>query len=181
VYQKHLAELLEVVKGEGEYAEKLKSKFGPPTLPTMPAGPASGLNVQTLSASATRCTSGLAILEFPKTLEGLPCVTVNRGESNVPAPGFSFTVDKPVTVYLAVHDRGDAGLPAGWEKTDLRIKWRPGQGAALTDTLYRKDFPAGKVEVPGHAGKSAQYFGIPNMAIVRGREGEAVKVTVAAD
>jgi hypothetical protein len=180
VYQKHLAELLEIVKGQGEYAEKLKSKFGPPALPIMPAGPASGLKVQTLSASAARCSGSLAILEFPKTLEGLPCVTVGRGETNVPAPGYTFTVDKPVTVFLAVHDRGDAGLPAGWEKTDLRIKWQPGQGAAHTDTLYRKDFPAGKVEVPGHQGRAGRYFGIPNMAIVRGREGEAVNVTLPA-
>ncbi|MBE3097976.1 MAG: FAD-dependent oxidoreductase [Planctomycetes bacterium] len=181
VYQKHLAELLEIVKGQGEYAEKLKSKFGPLTLPVMPAGPASGMSVQTLGASATRCSGSLTILESPKTLEGLPCVTVGRGETNVPAPGYTFTVDKPVTVFLAVHDRGNAGLPAGWEKTDLKIRWQPGQGAAHTDTLYRKDFPAGKVDVPGHVGQSAPYFGIPNMAIVRGREGETVKVTVAVE
>jgi len=150
-------------------------------MPTPPAGAAEDLQVQTLSASAMRCSTSLPITEFPKTLEGLPCVTVARGDSGAPAPGFAFTVDKPVTVYLAVHDRGDAGLPAGWENTDMRIRWKVGGGGTNTDTVYRKDFPAGKVEIPGHQGKAGQYFGIPNMAIVGGKDGAAVKVSTAAN
>jgi len=173
VYQKHLEELLKVVKGEGEYAELLKSKFGPVTLPGGPpkaAGVAEDLQVQTLSATAKRCSTSLEIVEFPKTLEGLPCVTIARGETGAPAPGFAFAIDKPATVYLAVHDRGEANLPAGWEKTDMRVRWTAGARTAYTDTIYRKDFPAGKVEVPGHQGKGGNYYGIPNMAIVGGKD-----------
>ena len=178
VYQKHLEELLKAVKGEGEYAELLKSKFA---AMVMPAGVAEDLQVQTLSASAMRCSTSLPITEFPKTLEGLPCVTVARGESGVPAPGFAFTVDKPVTVFLAVHDRGDAKLPADWKASDHRICWKVGSGGTNTDTIYNKDFPAGKVEIPGHQGKSGPYFGIPNMAIVAGKDGAAVKVSTAGN
>jgi hypothetical protein len=181
VYEKHLEELLKVVKGEGEYAEKLKSKFGPLVAPTAAAGVAEDLQVQPLSASAKRCSTSLPIVEFPKTLEGLPCVTAARGASGAPAPGFAFTVDEPVTVYLAVHDRGEAGLPAGWKKTDMRICWKASGVKTYTDTIYRKDFPAGKVEVPGHLGKSGPYYGIPNMAIVAGKDGAAVKVTTAGN
>jgi hypothetical protein len=184
VYQKHLEELLKVVKGEGEYAELLKSKFGPVTLPAGPpkaAGVAEDLQVQTLSTSAKRCSTSLDIIEFSKTLEGLPCVTIARGETGAPAPGFAFAVDKPVTVFLAVHDRGEANLPAGWEKTDMRVRWKVGGGGIATDTIYSKDFPAGKVEVPGHQGKAGQYFGIPNMAIVAGKDGATVKVTTAGN
>jgi hypothetical protein len=181
VYQNHLDELLKVVRGEGDYAEKLKSKFGPPVLPEAAPGVAEDLQVQTLGALAKRCSTSLPIVEFPKMLEGLPCVTIARGETGAPAPGFAFTVDKPVTVYLAVHDRGDAGLPVGWEKTDMRICWTAGGGGTYTDTIYNKDFPAGKVEVPGHQGKAGPYYGIPNMAIVSGKDGATVKVTTAAN
>jgi hypothetical protein len=111
----------------------------------------------------------------------MPCVTIARGENGAPAPGFAFAIDKPATVYLSVHERGDAGLPAGWEKTDLRLRWTAGGNATLADTIYRKDFPAGKVEVPGHQGKAGNYYGIPNMAIVAGTGGAAVKVTTAGN
>jgi hypothetical protein len=84
-------------------------------------------------------------------------------------------IDKPATVYIAVHQRGDAGLPAGWEKTDKKMTWTPGKGAQ-PDVFYRKDFQAGKVEIPGHAGKDGGNFGAPHLAVIGSKD---VKVTEA--
>jgi hypothetical protein len=107
-------------------------------------------------------------------LAGLPCVTVGRGSSDSPGAGYAFAVDRPVTVYLAVHDRGKVELPAGWTKTADRLRWKAGT-AAFTDTIHRRDFPAGRVEIPGHAGKEGAYYGLPHMAIIKGDKD--VKVT----
>ncbi|MBM4017440.1 MAG: FAD-dependent oxidoreductase [Planctomycetes bacterium] len=188
VYQKHLPELLAIVKGEGEYQETLKAKFGPVSVPGGSAKPPpgaaapapSGHKASVLDAATTRCSDQFSLVERPKEWDGLTCVTIARGSTSAPAPAFAFEADKPVTVYLAVHERGDFKLPAGWEKTDLRVRWQPGTGAPHTDAVYRRDFPAGKVEIPGHTGFDGRYFGIPNMAVVRGQGGTAVKVTVPA-
>jgi hypothetical protein len=101
-------------------------------------------------------------------------VTVGRGPWETPGAGYAFEVDRPVTVYLAVHDRGKVELPAGWTKTADRLRWKAGT-AAHTDTIYRRDFPAGRIEIPGHAGMEGAYYGLPHMAIVKG-DGN-VKVT----
>ena len=171
VYEKHLEELLDILKGRGPYREALGKGTEVPV--TMPAA-ASEVKVGTLGPSSNRCNGNYEITEIPPSLAGLPCVTVGRGSSDSPGAGYAFAVDRPVTVYLAVHDRGKVELPAGWTKTADRLRWKAGT-AAFTDTIHRRDFPAGRVEIPGHAGKEGAYYGLPHMAIIKGDKD--VKVT----
>ena len=58
------------------------------------------------------------------------------------------------------------------EKTALKLKW----GKSFTDSVYRKSFKAGAVEIPGHTGKSGAAYGIPHAAFV---EGDGVKISRA--
>ncbi|KPJ70562.1 MAG: hypothetical protein AMS14_10470, partial [Planctomycetes bacterium DG_20] len=85
------------------------------------------------------------------------------------------------TVYLAVHQRGRANLPKEWQKADVQILWKtPGSDRTYTDSVFSKDVPAGKVEVPPHTGRDGTNYGLPHMAIVRGKDGAKVKVKPAA-
>ena len=90
-------------------------------------------------------------------------MTVSRGDYHQPAPGYSFTVNQDVVVYLAVDSRPKAELGEGWEKTSLTLSWRD-----LTDDIYRKTFKKGQVEIPGHPldHKPGDY-GVPHMAFVQ--------------
>lgn len=100
--------------------------------------------------------------ELPQELEAVQCVAVPRGDSRREAQGFSFEIDKPAEVYIAVHDRGGFVPPEGWRKTALKTKW----SNSLTDTVYVKRFEAGTVNVPGHGGKSGNSYGLPHAAFV---------------
>jgi hypothetical protein len=171
VYEKHLEELLDIIKGRGPYREALGKGT---EVPAPVSAAASEVKVGTLGPASSRCNGSYEITEIPPSLAGLPCVTVGRGPTDAPGAGYAFEADRPVTVYLAVHDRGKVDLPAGWTKTADRLRWKAGT-AAHTDTIYRRDFPAGRIEIPGHAGKEGAYYGLPHMAIVKG-DGN-VKVT----
>ena len=100
--------------------------------------------------------------ELPPELKAMQCVVVPRGDSKSEADGFSFKVDAPCEVYIAVHDRGGFVPPEGWRKTALRAKWFN----RLTDTVYVKKFEAGAINVPGHSGKSGKSYGVPHAAFV---------------
>jgi hypothetical protein len=84
-------------------------------------------------------------------------------------------------VFLAVHQRGQANLPKAWKKTDMQSLWKtPGSDRTYTDRLFSRDVPAGTVEVPPHTGRDGTNYGLPHMAIVRGKDGATVKVTAPA-
>jgi hypothetical protein len=85
-------------------------------------------------------------------------------------------VDRPVTVYLAVHDRGKPKLAEGWEKTDQHIRWKGGANT-YADTVYQKKFAAGKIEIPGHDGTDGHNFGLPNMAIIGDKDAKVKPAT----
>ncbi|WP_417745914.1 hypothetical protein [Rosistilla oblonga] len=111
-----------------------------------------------------RASDQLPITNMSEALIGLPRVTVNRGSWHRAAAGFHFTVDKPVTVYLAVDRRGDPELDAAWKATDMQLDW-----SGYRDTVYERQFPAGKVTIPGNATEHKPgSFGMPHMALIRG-------------
>lgn len=58
--------------------------------------------------------------------------------------------------------RSNPSLPPEWKKTDASIKWELG-----TDTLYRREFPAGVVTIPGHPGKEGNSYGFPHLTFVQ--------------
>ncbi|MEI7730959.1 MAG: hypothetical protein WCO56_15395 [Verrucomicrobiota bacterium] len=122
---------------------------------------------------ATRCTGALPITELPTDLASLARVSVGRGTMSKPAAGYSFTVNQEVTVFLAVDSRPKAALDAGWEKTTLQVKWDKSN-----DDVYRKTFPAGRVEIPPHPAEHAPAsYGVPHLAFLK-PPGEAAKLEV---
>lgn len=110
-----------------------------------------------------RATDGLEITSIPRSLAVLPRVTIVRGNYHKPAPGYSFRVNRPVTVYLAVDVRGNPDLGPDWTKTDLAILW----GGSYRDFVYRRDFAAGLVEITGNATEHKPgSFGMPHTAFI---------------
>ena len=177
VYEDHLRELLDIIQGRGDYEGALEPTGEAARIAAEPVPVPTDLAVGTFTASSGRCTGGYPLSDVPEELIGLPCVTVQRGPFGEPGAAYAFTVDRPATVYLAVHDRADARLPKGWEKTDLRLHWKTGNDAkTYTDVVWRKDVPAGRVDVPPHLGRDGKYYGVPHLAIVKPKEGKDVTV-----
>ncbi len=109
-----------------------------------------------------RCTGSFPVTDIPESLRNLARVTIARGDFHQPAPGYAFTVNQDVVVYLAVDDRPTAELGEGWEKTDMTLAW-----GDYSDHVYRRPFPQGRVEIPGHpVAHKATDYGVPHMALV---------------
>jgi len=116
--------------------------------------------------SKMRVANGaFSIAEIPDYLKGLPMVSISRGDGSKPGAAFSYTLAKPAKVYLLVHDRGKAALPDGWTKEEGKVTWKNGQ-VKFTDTVYSRECPAGKLEIPAHNGKEGSTFGIPNAIVI---------------
>lgn len=116
------------------------------------------------------------IESMPEYLNGLKMVRFARG-ANAPVPAFVFHVDQPVTVFLAVHDRGVPTIPPNWTIQPEKVKWRTSPTNLLTDSLYRADFPAGQVQIPGHDGSSGSNFGVAHMLFVRAQGGGEISLS----
>lgn len=114
-------------------------------------------------SKALRASDQQEIHSLPSQLAALPRVTIDRGDWHDPAPGFAFTISQPATVYLAVDRRGDPKLAEDWELTNLEMTW----GKGFRDRIYRRQFPAGKVVIPGNDTEhTPRAFGMPHMALV---------------
>ena len=116
-----------------------------------------------LDGSQLRASNEQPIQEMPDRLANLPRVTINRGNYHEPAPGYSFQVNRPVTVYLAVDVRGNPEPGPDWTKTDLTMRW----GNGYQDFVYRRRFEPGLVEIPGNATEHKPgNYGMPHTAFV---------------
>ena len=110
-----------------------------------------------------RASDQQVISKLPARLAHLPRVTVDRGDWHRAAPGYSFSVDKPVTVFLAVDQRGKPKLDGAWKSTDLTLTW----GQSHQDIVYQREFAPGKIEIPTNDTEHiAGSFGMPHMAFV---------------
>lgn len=147
---------------------------------------ATGRNSQAKNEKGLRASDQQAITDLPQQFRSLPRVTVKRGDWHKPAAGFSFTVDQPVTVFLAVDQRGGPKLDSSWKRTDMTLTWGE---RAFQDAVYSRDFPPGTIAIPGNATRHTQdAYGMPHIAFVLGKEeglaikaqGEA-KVTLPTD
>lgn len=115
------------------------------------------------TVKSLRASDQQVITSIPRMLASLPRVTIQRGDWHKPAPGYSFTVNRPVTVYLAVDRRGQPDPGEGWSKTGLTLTW----GQSYSDLLYRRKFEAGIIEIPGNNTEHAPgAFGMPHAAFV---------------
>jgi len=110
-----------------------------------------------------RCAEKFTVEPVPEELCGTVSLAVRRGDYHRPAPGYSFGVDRDVVVFLAVDDRGQPELDGSWQPTGLKLRWN-----GYTDTVYRKTFPAGRVEVPGRRRPHRPgAYPLPNLVFVR--------------
>ncbi|TWT84907.1 Choline-sulfatase [Planctomycetes bacterium CA13] len=110
-----------------------------------------------------RTNDRFKITAMPNPLARLPRVTVARGDWHNPAAGFDFRVDSPVTVYLAVDQRGKPKLDPEWEPTDMTVMWHK----TFRDQVYRREFPIGNVSIPGNDTEHTPgSYGMPHAAFV---------------
>jgi hypothetical protein len=110
------------------------------------------------NGDVSRCTGRFEFTKLPRQLRGLSSVTIDRGDFHKPAPGYSFTVDRAVTVYLTVDARGKLDLGDKWKKTPMNASW-----AGRADLIYVRDFKAGRVDIPPHdASHLKDAYGLPH-------------------
>ncbi len=151
VYQKHLEELLQLV-------------LPPPSTALEESVESVRRNQIVIYAPGDqleRVRGKYEIVSVPSAVRDALRVIPQRGNAAKPAPGYQFTVNAPVEVWIAVHKRGKFALPHEWEKTDSVLEWDLGP-----DTMYRRQFPAGIVTVPGHSGKEGNSYAFPHLCFV---------------
>ncbi|MGI9475009.1 MAG: sulfatase-like hydrolase/transferase [Rubripirellula sp.] len=120
--------------------------------------------------SGLRASDEQPFTRIPDQLAALPRVTVTRGSWHQPALGYSFQVNHPVTVYLAVDRRGEPKLEAAWEKTNLTLSWGK---ANYQDHVFRRDFAPGTITIPGNATEHTPgAFGMPHTAFIASQSPE---------
>lgn len=118
---------------------------------------------------------------IPPMLEGLDCVIPQyfdlamdkEGKPKVAPVGYSFSVDRQVTVYLLVNSRDELKLPNLWKKTYMRTYWEePSRGDTVGfDRVYEADFPAGKITIPANISTNYEKtaFALPHMAVIKAK------------
>ncbi len=123
-----------------------------------------------------RTSEKFAVDQLPRRLAGLAHVTVRRGDFHEPASPYAFAVDRDVTAYLAVDDRGNPQLGEGWRKTNMQLQW----GGQYTDSVYVKEFAKGRVEVPGNdtEHKPGDY-GMPHLCFLEPAEGKVDQLRIS--
>jgi hypothetical protein len=139
---------------------------------TITPGTGDMMRIGKAEAGALRFSSGREISEVPEVLQGLPTVSIGRGRNTEPGAEFSFSVDKPVVVFIAVFFRGNYVPQDDWKFSGLTLGWEDAE-----DPIYVKEFPAGEVIIPAHDGVAGLY-GPPHLAIVSS-DLEAARALVA--
>ena len=127
-----------------------------------------------IATEALRATDQQKITSMLEELARLPRVTVDRGDWHKPATGYVFQVSQPVTVYLAVDERGNPKLPSEWKLTDLELTW----GNGFRDRIYSRELPGGTVSIPGNSTEhTPRSFGMPHLAFVDSQGSQAARIT----
>jgi len=156
VYEKHLGDLKEMCGMERDViANDGTMRGGKTPLQMTVLGPGEGRR-------AAETSPKYSFNALPQELNAMQCVVMPRGDMKREAESFSFKINAPAEVYIAVHDRGEFSLPEGWRKTALKTTW----STTITDTVYVKRFEAGTVNVPGHSGTEGGNYGLPHAAFV---------------
>ena len=110
-----------------------------------------------------RCSDKYTLSRLPAKLRELARVTINRDDFHKPAPGYAFTVDRDVTVYIAVDARGDLNPGDGWARTRMTARW----GDKYADVIYSKAFAKGRVTIPPHdAEHTGNAYGLPHLCFI---------------
>ncbi|EMI19919.1 secreted protein containing Sulfatase domain protein [Rhodopirellula maiorica SM1] len=134
---------------------------------------ASGRTKPADGQKALRASDQLEIQSMPDRLATLPRVTVPRGNWHREAKGYSFDVDQPVTVFLAVDRRGNPKLDPAWKITDMSLIW----GKNLQDVVYVRSFEPGTITIPENATEHRPgSFGMPHTAFVLGSKPSELQI-----
>jgi hypothetical protein len=126
-----------------------------------------------LSEKARRWPGGPEYAPLPAQLRDLEIVSAKRGSPSSPGLAYNFLVNQSVTVYLAVHERGDFTPPAEWTPTDLKLSWDGG-----TDRVFKRTFERGTVSIPAHYGKADSRHGVPHLAFVEPSEPATLDIEI---
>jgi hypothetical protein len=101
-------------------------------------------------------------------------VTIDRGDWRKPAAGFSFRVNQPVTVYLAVDRRGEPTIESEWKRTNLSLTWGTKH---RHDIIYSRKFSAGEIVIPTNATEhTPNAFGMPHAAFVQAEKTDELRI-----
>ncbi len=125
-----------------------------------------------------RCADRFPVVECPSLLRGMWRVSVRRGSMERPGTPFRFSVNRPVVVYLSVHDRGQPVLPSRWQPTEMTLTWEHDQ--IYTDKIHHAEFPAGEVEIPEHSGRNDRgHYGVPHLCFVQPLDPEGIPLEIS--
>ncbi|MCU0793252.1 MAG: hypothetical protein MUE42_10500 [Opitutaceae bacterium] len=113
------------------------------------------------SEKKRRWPGGPEFTAIPAQLRDLEIVSAKRGDAARPGLAYNFIVNQPVTVYLAVQDRGGYTPPAEWTPTEFTLAWDGG-----TDRIFKRDFDRGGVSIPEHPGQADGRHGAPHLCFV---------------
>ena len=127
------------------------------------------------AARVHRTSGRFNVTTLPDKLAALPRVSIARGDYHKPAPGFAFSVNLPVTAYIAVDQRGDPTLDDGWRKTNMHMEWE----GRYADVVYAKAFEPGRVAVPGRTKphNAAGHYAVPNLCFLQATDAGTLAVT----
>ncbi|MBI4976617.1 MAG: DUF4955 domain-containing protein [Spirochaetes bacterium] len=121
--------------------------------------------VGTLSLKSKRCSDqSFVFTAFPEQLAGRDTMAFKRGSDAAAFSGAAISLAEDAVVYLFVQRRGNAGIPAPWQKIKAAAMWKAGS-TAISDDVYRLSCPAGELTIPGHAGKEGAKYGVPHLVV----------------
>ena len=126
---------------------------------------AAGAIVETFTEGVPRCGNQFVFKSIPKSLQGLPYVSVKRGAKEEPGIAYTFTLKRPATVYLFVMENGKPTLSPEWKPTEMKALWGFDQDMSLLDSVYSRHFDAGPVTIPAHDGQAGN-FGVPHLCVI---------------
>ena len=99
-----------------------------------------------------RWPAGPEFTQLPESLKNLEMISAIPPAAGKAAIGYNFLVNQPVTAFLLADSSTAKPLGPAWEKTEMTTTWTGGG-----DVIYRKKFPAGKIEIPAPGGQAVAH------------------------
>lgn len=123
------------------------------------------------------------VIALPGELDGAILIMTGNGEKNGTGAGFiTFDIDQAATVYIGHDSRGEeakGGVPPAWLSDDFTVVegWEieVTDGNMGTFNVWKKDFSAGAVSLPGNADAPAAGHGSMYTVLLTPALGAAVE------
>jgi hypothetical protein len=114
------------------------------------------------SETPRRWLAGPAYATLPDQLRDLEIVSAKRGSLSAPGLAYNILVNQPVTLFLAVEIHGDYTPGPDWQPAGFTLAWDGG-----SDRVFKRDFPAGRINLPAHTGLADGRHGAPHLVFVQ--------------